>query len=210
MIADGAFLQASVNKNFAYIVKNTDDKPLYYQALKIRENFADSFEQNMSHGLLHHCAERFYWEKKPLIARNSERFYPLRRKFFDSCVLGMHLAIISSFVFLCIKKIIKNRVLRSMIMLICAFSFMAVTGFAPSVDKSGSNACRSVFGKNVYAQRRFAQFARNCGFNSHRTQSYSCCRCGYAFIFYSNAWNNIVGKKNYSLYNGQICKIEKT
>ena len=36
----------------------------------------------------------------------------------------MHLAIISSFVFLCIKKIIKNRVLRSMIMLIFRVRFL--------------------------------------------------------------------------------------
>lgn len=66
MIADGAFLQASVNKNFAYIVKKTDDKPLYYQAVKIRENFADSFEQNMSQDCASLCRAVLLGEKTAL------------------------------------------------------------------------------------------------------------------------------------------------
>lgn len=136
MIADGAFLQASVNKNFAYIVKKTDDKPLYYQAVKIRENFADSFEQNMSQDCASLCRAVLLGEKTALSQEIQNDFTRCGVSFLI-VVSGMHLAIISSFVFLCIKKIIKNRVLRSMIMLMCAFSFMAVTGFAPSVVRAG-------------------------------------------------------------------------
>lgn len=136
MIADGAFLQASVNKNFAYIVKKTDDKPLYYQAIKIRENFADSFEQNMSKDCASLCRAVLLGEKTALSQETQNDFTRCGVSFLI-VVSGMHLAIISSFVFLCIKKIIKNRVLRSMIMLMCAFSFMAVTGFAPSVVRAG-------------------------------------------------------------------------
>lgn len=136
MIADGAFLQASVNKNFAYIVEKTDDKPLYYQAVKIRENFADSFEQNMSQDCASLCRAVLLGEKSALSQEIQNDFTRCGVSFLI-VVSGMHLAIISSFVFLCIKKIIKNRVLRSMIMLMCAFSFMAVTGFAPSVVRAG-------------------------------------------------------------------------
>lgn len=208
MIADGAFLQASVNKNFAYIVKKTDDKPLYYQAVKIRENFADSFEQNMSQDCASLCRAVLLGEKTALSQEIQNDFTRCGVSFLI-VVSGMHLAIISSFVFLCIKKIIKTEFAFDDNAYVRIFIYGG-NRICTVCCKSGSNACRSVFGKNVYAQRRFAQFARNCGFNSHRTQSYSCCRCGYAFIFYRNAWNNIVGKKNFSLYNGQICKIEKT
>lgn len=136
MIADGAFLQASVNKNFAYIVKKTDDKPLYYRAVKLRENFAESFEQNMSQDCASLCRAVLLGEKTALPQEIQNDFTRCGVSFLI-VVSGMHLAIISSFVFLCIKKIIKNRVLRSLIMLICAFSFVAVTGFAPSVVRAG-------------------------------------------------------------------------
>lgn len=117
MIADGAFLQASVNKNFAYIVKKTDDKPLYYQAVKIRENFADSFEQNMSQDCASLCRAVLLGEKTALSQEIQNDFTRCGVSFLI-VVSGMHLAIISSFVFLCIKKIIKNRVLRSMIIVV--------------------------------------------------------------------------------------------
>lgn len=136
MIADGAFLQASVNKNFAYIVKKTDDKPLYYRAVKLRENFAESFEQNMSQDCASLCRAVLLGEKTALPQEIQNDFTRCGVSFLI-VVSGMHLAIISSFVFLCIKKIIKNRVLRSLIMLICVFSFVAVTGFAPSVVRAG-------------------------------------------------------------------------
>ena len=99
MIADGAFLQASVNKNFAYIVKKTDDKPLYYQAVKIRENFADSFEQNMSQDCASLCRAVLLGEKTALSQEIQNDFTRCGVSFLI-VVSGMHLAIISSFVFL--------------------------------------------------------------------------------------------------------------
>ena len=77
MIADGAFLQASVNKNFAYIVKKTDDKPLYYQAVKIRENFADSFEQKYVAGLRITVQSGFIGRKNRFIARKFRTILPV-------------------------------------------------------------------------------------------------------------------------------------
>lgn len=136
MIADGAFLQASADKNFAYIVKASDNKPLYYNAIKLRKSFANSLNNLMSNDSASLCRAVLLGEKSAL-SQGVQNDFTRCGVSFLIVVSGMHLAIICSFVFFCIKGIIRSRALRSLIMILCAFAFMAVSGFSPSVVRAG-------------------------------------------------------------------------
>lgn len=136
MIADGAFLQASADKNFAYIVKASDNKPLYYNAIKLRKSFANSLNNLMSNDSAPLCRAVLLGEKSAL-SQDVQNDFTRCGVSFLIVVSGMHLAIICSFVFFCIKGIIRSRALRSLIMILCAFAFMAVSGFSPSVVRAG-------------------------------------------------------------------------
>lgn len=136
MIADGAFLQASADKNFAYIVKASDNKPLYYNAIKLRKSFANSLNNLMSNDSASLCRAVLLGEKSAL-SQDVQNDFTRCGVSFLIVVSGMHLAIICSFVFFCIKGIIRSRALRSLIMILCAFAFMAVSGFSPSVVRAG-------------------------------------------------------------------------
>lgn len=136
MIADGAFLQASADKNFAYIVKASDNKPLYYNAIKLRKSFANSLNNLMSNDSASLCRAVLLGEKSAL-SQDVQNDFTRCGVSFLIVVSGMHLAIICSFVFFCIKGIIRSRALRSLIMILCAFVFMAVSGFSPSVVRAG-------------------------------------------------------------------------
>lgn len=136
MIADGAFLQASADKNFAYIVKDSDNKPLYYNAIKLRKSFANSLNNLMSNDSASLCRAVLLGEKSAL-SQDVQNDFTRCGVSFLIVVSGMHLAIICSFVFFCIKGIIRSRALRSLIMILCAFVFMAVSGFSPSVVRAG-------------------------------------------------------------------------
>lgn len=136
MIADGAFLQASADKNFAYIVKASDNKPLYYNAIKLRKSFANSLNNLMSNDSASLCRAVLLGEKSAL-SQDVQNDFTRCGVSFLIVVSGMHLAIICSFVFFCIKGIISSRALRSLIMILCAFAFMAVSGFSPSVVRAG-------------------------------------------------------------------------
>lgn len=136
MIADGAFLQASADKNFAYIVKASDNKPLYYNAIKLRKSFANSLNNLMSNDSASLCRAVLLGEKSAL-SQDVQNDFTRCGVSFLIVVSGMHLAIICSFVFFCIKGIIRSRTLRSLIMILCAFAFMAVSGFSPSVVRAG-------------------------------------------------------------------------
>lgn len=135
-IADGAFLQASADKNFAYIVKASDNKPLYYNAIKLRKSFANSLNNLMSNDSASLCRAVLLGEKSAL-SQDVQNDFTRCGVSFLIVVSGMHLAIICSFVFFCIKGIIRSRALRSLIMILCAFAFMAVSGFSPSVVRAG-------------------------------------------------------------------------
>lgn len=136
MIADGAFLQASADKNFAYIVKASYNKPLYYNAIKLRKSFANSLNNLMSNDSASLCRAVLLGEKSAL-SQDVQNDFTRCGVSFLIVVSGMHLAIICSFVFFCIKGIIRSRTLRSLIMILCAFAFMAVSGFSPSVVRAG-------------------------------------------------------------------------
>lgn len=136
MIADGAFLQASADKNFAYIVKASDNKPLYHNAIKLRKSFANSLNNLMSNDSASLCRAVLLGEKSAL-SQDAQNDFTRCGVSFLIVVSGMHLAIICSFVFFCIKRIIRSRALRSLIMILCAFAFMAVSGFSPSVVRAG-------------------------------------------------------------------------
>lgn len=136
MIADCAFLQASADKNFAYIVKASDNKPLYYNAIKLRKSFANSLNNLMSNDSASLCRAVLLGEKSAL-SQDVQNDFTRCGVSFLIVVSGMHLAIICSFVFFCIKGIIRSRALRSLIMILCAFVFMAVSGFSPSVVRAG-------------------------------------------------------------------------
>ncbi|WP_405353698.1 ComEC/Rec2 family competence protein [Ruminococcus sp.] len=135
-LGEEIFLKSAVYENFNYSVVRTEKKPLYYYAIRVRESFADSLEQLLPSDCASLCRAVLLGEKSAMSQQMQNNFTRCGVSFLI-VVSGMHLAIICSFVYFCIKKGVKNRVVRSVIMLLCAFAFMAVSGFSPSVVRAG-------------------------------------------------------------------------
>lgn len=135
-LADGVFLQSAIYNSFDYSVEKTKNKPFYYYAIKARKSLSDSLEQILPEDCASLCRAVLLGEKSALSQEMRNDFTWCGVSFLI-VVSGMHLAIICSFVYFCINKVVKSRVLRSVIMLFSVFLFMAVTGFSPSVVRAG-------------------------------------------------------------------------
>lgn len=136
LIADSVFLESNQYAAFDYRVEKTESKPLYYYAIKIRESVADDFEQLLPNDCSSLCRAVLLGEKSALSQEVLNDFQRCGVSFLI-VVSGMHLVIVCSFVYFCIKRTVKNRIARSAVMLLCAFMFMAVSGFSPSVIRAG-------------------------------------------------------------------------
>ena len=102
-LADGVFLQSSIYNGFDYSVDKTGNKPLYYYAIKARESFSDSLEQILPEDCSSICRAVLLGEKSALSQELRNAFTRCGVSFLI-VVSGMHLAVICSFVYFCIKK----------------------------------------------------------------------------------------------------------
>lgn len=136
MISDNVFLQSVMYDNFDYTVEESQSKPLYYYAIKVREIFANSLEKNLQDDSASLCRAVLLGEKTALSYEVQNDFTRCGVSFLI-VVSGMHFAIICSFVYFCINKVVKNRAVRSFVMILCGLIFMAITGFSSSVVRAG-------------------------------------------------------------------------
>lgn len=136
MLADKVFLQSVMYDKFDYTVVKSENKPLYYYAIKVREGFADNLESFLEDDCASLCRAVLLGEKTALSQEILNDFTRCGVSFLI-VVSGMHFAIICSFVYFCINKVVKNRIARSSVMILCGLIFMAITGFSSSVVRAG-------------------------------------------------------------------------
>lgn len=136
-LSKGIYLSAfydEENDNF----KSTGEKQfsLYSIAVNIRKAMKSSLNSLLPQNTSSLCKAVLLGDKKALSADIKADFSKTGTSFLI-VVSGMHLAIIVGFVLFLLKNIIKNRYALASVILGIVFCFMAVTGFTPSVVRSG-------------------------------------------------------------------------
>lgn len=119
-------------------LKSTGEKQfsLYSIAVNIRKAMKSSLDSLLPESSSSLCKAVLLGDKQALSNDVKDDFSKTGTSFLI-VVSGMHLSIITGFALFLIKKIIKNRYAVAAIILAIVFSFMAVTGFTPSVVRSG-------------------------------------------------------------------------
>lgn len=143
------FLAAYTDDDFSYSVSENEDKPLYYYAVRIRTAMKTALNTLLPSELSSLCSAVLLGDKFALTQGVRSDFSDTGVTFLI-VVSGMHLAIISSFVLFLVKKITKNRIIRSAFLALTVFAFAAVTGFAPSVMRAGIMILITFCGKIIF------------------------------------------------------------
>lgn len=119
-------------------LKSTGEKQfsLYSIAVTIRKAMKNSLDSLLPESTSSICKAVLLGDKQALSNDVKDGFSKTGTSFLI-VVSGMHLSIIAGFALFLIKKIIKNRYAVAAIILALVFIFMAVTGFTPSVVRSG-------------------------------------------------------------------------
>lgn len=136
-LSKGIYLTAFYNEE-SDSLKSTGEKQfsLYSIAVNIRKAMKSSLDSLLPESSSSICKAVLLGDKQALSNDVKDDFYKTGTSFLI-VVSGMHLSIIAGFALFLIKKIIKNRYAVAAIILAIVFSFMAVTGFTPSVVRSG-------------------------------------------------------------------------
>lgn len=109
---------------------------LYSIAVNIRKAMKSSLDSLLPENTSSLCKAVLLGDKHSLSSDIKADFSKTGTSFLI-VVSGMHLAIIAGFVLFLLKNIIKNRYALASIILAIVFCFMAITGFTPSVVRSG-------------------------------------------------------------------------
>lgn len=109
---------------------------LYSIAVSIRKAMKSSLDSLLPEDTASLCKAVLIGDKHSLSYDVKDDFSKTGTSFLI-VVSGMHLSIIVGFVLFLLKKIVKNRYAVAVIILAIVFSFMAITGFTPSVVRSG-------------------------------------------------------------------------
>lgn len=109
---------------------------LYSIAVNIRKAMKSSLDSLLPENTSSLCKAVLLGDKQALSDDIKADFSKTGTSFLI-VVSGMHLAIIAGFVLFLLKNIIKNRYALASIILAIVFCFMSITGFTPSVVRSG-------------------------------------------------------------------------
>ncbi len=135
--AKGYFLKIeSLYDDFKFTVTTTDNKPIYYYAIKIREyvrNALDSVLDSDSSAL---CKTVFIGDKYSLDKDTKELFIKTGSTYFI-VVSGMHFSITTAFFLFIFQKLFRKRKIYISLTVLLILIYMAVTGFSGSVLRSG-------------------------------------------------------------------------
>lgn len=136
-LSKGIFLTAFYNEE-SDSLKSTGEKQfsLYSIAVSIRKAMKNSLDSLLPESSSSLCKAVLLGDKQALSNEVKDDFSKTGTSFLI-VVSGMHLSIIVGFALFLLKKIVKNRYAVAVIILAIVFCFMAVTGFSPSVVRSG-------------------------------------------------------------------------
>ena len=130
------FLSAYTDDYFS--IQKTGDYhfSLYSYAIKVRKAMKNSLDMLLPNKYSSLCKAVLLGDKQALSLDVRNEIAETGTTFLI-VVSGMHLSVVSSFVLFLMRKITKNRFLRCLSVLLTTLSFMTITGFTPSVIRSG-------------------------------------------------------------------------
>lgn len=136
-LSKGIYLTAFYNEESDNL-KSTGEKQfsLYSIAVNIRKAMKSSLDSLLPENTSSLCKAVLLGDKQALSGDVKDDFSKTGTSFLI-VVSGMHLSIIAGFALFLLNKIIKNRYAVAVIIFTIVFCFMAVTGFTPSVVRSG-------------------------------------------------------------------------
>ena len=150
-LSKGIFLTSYIGYDFSYTVNHTEQKPLYYYAIKLRQFMGKALDSILPPDCSSLCKAVLLGDKYSMSDEVYSDFSNTGVTFLI-VVSGMHLVVICRFVLFIVDKITQNRLVRSLSVLIFIFAFMAVTGFTPSVVRAGTMAFIVYFGEIVHRE----------------------------------------------------------
>ena len=112
------------------------DKDLYYHAIKLRQAFRRAFDEYLPDDCAALCKTIFVGDKYSLDEEIKTDFRYAGASHFV-IVSGMHFSVLCLLLLRLLKKLRTNRYLAFVLALIILFAYMAITGFQPSVVRSG-------------------------------------------------------------------------
>lgn len=149
-LSKGIYLTAFYNEE-SDSFKLTGEKQfmLYSIAVSIRKSMKSSLDALLPESTASLCKAVLLGDKQAL-SRDVKDDFSKTGTSFLIVVSGMHLSIIVGFILFFIKRIIKNRYARAAVVLATVLGFMAVTGFTPSVVRSGIMLILTYCSKTVF------------------------------------------------------------
>lgn len=136
-ISDGYFIEADFSYEYPqFTVTKPERKPLYFYAVKLRQSIREFLKSNLSADAYPLCSALFLGDKYLLP-------YELKEDFTHAgvshaiVVSGMHFSIIFGFLFVLANKWYRYRRYILVFSIALAILYMALTGFTPSVFRSG-------------------------------------------------------------------------
>lgn len=136
LLSEGIFFKTYVDNNFK--IEQTGERhfSLYSFAVTARKAMKSSLETLLPSDYSSMCSAVLLGDKLSL-PQNVRNSFTNTGSSFLIVVSGMHMAVIASVGLFLIKKLTKNKVLHFITAFLFVFAFMAVTGFTPSVMRSG-------------------------------------------------------------------------
>lgn len=136
LLSDGIFFQAYVDDSFKIEQIGEKHFSLYSLAVGARKAMKSSLDSLLPDDYSAMCSAVLLGDKLSL-PKNIRNSFSKTGSSFLIVVSGMHMAVIASVGLFLIKKLTKNRIWHFVTAFLVVFAFMAVTGFTPSVVRSG-------------------------------------------------------------------------
>lgn len=134
-LAKGYYLTVNTYDS-EFIVTEAESRPLYYHAIELRRLLREALDKYLPDDVASLCKAVLIGDKYALSSDVKDSFRYAGASYFI-VVSGMHFAVICMLIFALFKKLRVNRFVQLAISLSVILIYMAVTGFQPSVVRSG-------------------------------------------------------------------------
>ncbi len=136
LLSKGIFFDAYIDENFTLSKTGEKEFSLYNYAIQARKAMKLSLDSLLPDTYSSLCKAVLLGDKQAL-SHDIKGYFTQTGTSFLIVVSGMHLSILVNALLFLLKKITKNRTVISISVFITVLCFMAITGFTPSVIRSG-------------------------------------------------------------------------
>ena len=146
-LSKGFFLTVNTYED-DFVVTHTTEKPLYDHIIRLRRSLRAALEEYLPADVADLCKAVFIGDKYALDTQTKLDFRYAGASFFV-VVSGMHFSIICLLIYRLLKKLTHHRFFAEGITLPVILLYMCVTGFQPSVMRSGVMMIVYILGRSL-------------------------------------------------------------